>query len=125
MPLQYILANLLAATPDAVGVSLLDEEGETVEMASVDLAPWDLRMVGAYLGIYLRQARGLLPEEAEDGEGQLHHLDIERREMLLQAAALPDGYYLVLMQKRPAQAARARRVLHRAAAELRAEIFDR
>ena len=55
MPFQYILANLLAQNDGAIGALFLDESGETIDLACADLTPFQLRIVGAYVGIYLRQ----------------------------------------------------------------------
>lgn len=54
MPFQYILANLLAHNDGAVGVLFLDDTGETVDFACSDYSPYQMRVVGAYVGIYLR-----------------------------------------------------------------------
>lgn len=121
MPFQYILANLLAANEGAAGVLFLDDAGETVDLACADFAtPYDLRVMGAYLGIYLRQIEGV----AEAGQlGATRLIHIERGGLHIYAVPLPDGYHVALIQRRPGLVARARRTLHRAAHELRHEFF--
>jgi hypothetical protein len=52
---QFVLANLLANNQDCLGVLFLDGSGETVDMACAGLSPYEMRVLGAYLGIYLRQ----------------------------------------------------------------------
>ncbi len=122
MPLQYVLANLLAESPDAVSVLLLDGEGETVEMACSEYRPFDMKLAGAYLGIYLRRIGGMI-DGTELGTPLLVH--VERDRLHFHVAALPDGYFLALVQRRPALVAESRRRLEHAAQELRREVFDR
>lgn len=120
MPFQYVLANLLADHPDSTGVLFLDDSGETVDFACADDSPYEMQLLGAYLGIYLRQFRGLV-ESAE--LGAIRWLHIERQRRHLQVAALPDGYYLVLVQRQPARVGQAREGLQRAAMQLTTEVF--
>ena len=42
MPFQYVLANLLADHPDAVGVLFLDDAGETVDFACAEESPYEM-----------------------------------------------------------------------------------
>ncbi len=121
MPVQYILANLLANTEDALGAILLDDTGETVDLAGAEVAPLDLRIVGAYLGIYLRQMSAIL---ADSSLGRPRLVHIEREAMHVHLTTLPDGYYLALLQRSPSLVGSARAGLARAAAELRREIFE-
>ena len=120
MPFQFILANLLSADDRTVGVLFLDETGETVDFACADFTPYQMQVVGAYLGIYLRKMSEVLTA-AELGRPELIH--IQKEELHLHAASLPDGYYLVLVQRPPAQVGRARRALRRAAHQLSEELF--
>lgn len=120
MPFQYILANLLADTEGAVGVLFFDETGETVDLASSELAPYDLRVLGAYLGITLRQLRRAL-DDTGAGDPQLLH--VERSGLHVHAVALPDGYTLAVVQRPPALTARLRMGLIAAAEELERQVF--
>lgn len=120
MPFQYVLANLLADQPDAVGVLFLDDTGETVDFACAEDSPYEMQILGAYLGIYLRQV-GKIVSSAD--LGTVRWLHIERRRRHLHVAVLPDGYYLVLVQRQPARIATAREGLRRAAIELTREVF--
>jgi hypothetical protein len=120
MPFQYVLANLLADEPDAVGVLFLDDTGETVDFACAEESPYDMQLLGAYLGIYLRQV-GKIVETANFGE--IHWFHIERRHRHMHVTVLPDGYYLVLVQRQPARIATARESLRRAAVQLTREVF--
>lgn len=121
MPIQYILANLLAANEGATGVLFLDDTGETVDLScSAATTPYDLKVMGAYLGIYLRQIEAV-SERTRLGEMRLIH--IERGELHVFAIPLPEGYHVALVQSRPALVARARQTLAVAAHELRREFF--
>ncbi len=120
MPHQYILGNLLANNSGAVGVLFLDDSGETIDVACSDFSPYQMKIVGAYVGIYLRQAQHFL---ADMGRGDVHWFHIEKENLHLYARPLPDGYYLVLVQRAPGLTARARRTLDQAAGQLRQELF--
>jgi hypothetical protein len=119
MPYQYILANLLAEAR-AGGVLFLDELGETVDVACSDLSPYEMRVLGAYLGIYLRSFESLLGG-AELGSPRLVH--IEKDKLTIFATPLPDEYFLVLVQEKPALTGRTRRALEKAAGELTRALF--
>ena len=120
MPYQYILANLLARNPGAVGVLFVDDSGETVDLACADFTPFQLRIVGAYVGIYLRQMQAFL---AEGGHGEARWLHIHKDRLHIYVAPLPDGYFLVLVQRSPALSAAARRSLGDACEQLTRELF--
>jgi len=117
---QYVLANLLANNNDALGALFLDDNGETVDLACSGYSPYQMRVVGAYLGIYLRQIEKLLTGN-DLGASQLVH--IEKRDVHIYAMPLPDGYYLVLVQRRPALVGRARITMADAADQLTRELF--
>ncbi|HLF55381.1 MAG TPA: hypothetical protein VI942_00910 [Thermoanaerobaculia bacterium] len=120
MPFQYILADLLARNDGAVGVLFLDASGETVDLACADFNPYQMRVVGAYVGIYLRKTQEFLGETANGGARWLH---IEKDALHIYVMPLPDGYYVVLVQRAPALVARARQTLAEACALLDRELF--
>jgi predicted regulator of Ras-like GTPase activity (Roadblock/LC7/MglB family) len=99
MPYQYILANLLARNEGAVGVLFVDDSGETVDLACADFSPFQMRVVAAYVGIYLRQVQEFFGE-MENGAPNWFH--IEKDSLHIYVAPLPDGYFLVLVQRAPA-----------------------
>ena len=119
MPFQYILANLLAKS-HAVGVLFLANTGETVDVSCSDFTPYEMRVLGAYLGIYLRQMATSL-EEWRMGEPTLVHIEKER--LHIYAQPLPEGYYLVLVQRRPAMVGKTRLLMRAAADQLVATLF--
>lgn len=119
MPFQYILANLLARNEDAVGVLFLDEAGETIDLACSDFTPYEMRIVGAYLGIYLRQL-GRFLAGVDLGSPRVVH--IEKDAIHLHALPLPEGYFLVLVQRHPGLVGRARCSLFEAGEEMKREL---
>ncbi len=121
MPFQYILTRLLADNENAVGALFVDDTGETVDHAATDLTPNDLKVLGAYVGIYLRQVGQYLPEE-DFGEPRFVHIESEA--MHLFALPLPEGYYLVLAQRTPALVGRSRYLLEAAGSQLVEELFE-
>jgi predicted regulator of Ras-like GTPase activity (Roadblock/LC7/MglB family) len=118
---QYVLANLLANNDQVLGALFLDASGETVDFTCSDFSPYEMRILGAYLGIYLRQFERILSTN-QLGETTLVH--IERDSLHIYAMPLPDGYYLAFVQRRPALVGRARRTLEDAVGQLRRELFD-
>ena len=122
MPFEYVLANLLAKNEDAVGVLFLDDTGETVDFACSDFSPYQMRVVGAYVGIYLRQTERFLQGSNFGAPKFLH---VEKDNLHYYTMPLEDGYYLVMVQRRPALTAKARRSMEQTCAELHGELFAR
>lgn len=121
MPFHYILANLLATNEEAVGVLFLDGSGETVDLACADFTPYQMKVVGAYMGISLKQMQRFL-SSTDWGEPEILH--IEREGLHFYGVTLPEDYYLVLVQHRPALVAWARHSLLDAAGQLRRTLFN-
>ena len=120
MAFQYILANLLALTDSAVGALFLDPTGEMIDFAITDFSPYQVRILGAYLGIHLRQLDRMLVANRL-GEAQL--LEIEQEGLNILAVPLPDGYAMALLQRSSGALAVARKQLLRAAEEMAAEVL--
>lgn len=120
MPFEYILADLVAKNDGALGALCLDSDGETVEMACRDGTPYQVRVAGAYVSIYLRQVAEAL---AVSGQGSPTSFHIEREDLHIFASALPEGYSLVLLQRAPALVWRSRRTLEAARRALARELF--
>ena len=117
---EYILTDLLARNEGAVGTLFLDETGETVDLACSEFGPYQMKVLGAYIGIYLRQLHEFL---ALSGHGDPTWLHVEKEDLHLYAAPLPDGYYVVLVQRAPALTGRARRLLEQTRDQLGRELF--
>lgn len=120
MAFHYILGNLLANNDRAVGVLFLDSTGETVDYACSAFTPYQIRVMGAYLGITLRQLDRFLSGNAMGSPWLVH---IERQAAHIYAISLPDGYCLALVQHQPGLVAQARQSLVDAADQLRRELF--
>lgn len=120
MPFQYILANVLAQNDDAVGVLFLDDSGETVDVACASMSPDDMKLLGAYVGIYLRQVERFL---AAEEHGAVRWLQIDDRDLNVYTVPLTEGYHLVLAQRSPSLTAVARRTLEEAREALVRELF--
>lgn len=120
MPYHYILANLLATNDGAAGVLFLDDTGETIDLACANGQPEELRVLGAYLGIYLRTIERVA---ADGGLGEPRMIHLERGGLHVFTVPLPDGYHVALVQRQPALVGRARRSLEAAADQLEAELF--
>jgi hypothetical protein len=92
---RLILHELLATTSGALAVMFLDFEGETVDLVcDHDLSDHDLRIVGAYQGIFLGQLRELC---AKARIGRPLKFKLEFQSMTFLSRDLKDGYYLVLL----------------------------
>ncbi len=97
MSFRDILNEVLLTTGGAIGAVFLDSEGESVEVLSarpLDTGDHELRVIGAYAGIFLSQLRRI---------AETTGLDTVRRYKLDFAATgifccdLRDGYYLVVL----------------------------
>jgi hypothetical protein len=121
MVFQYVLANLLAHNDHALGALFLDGTGETVDLAcGTDFSPYEIKVIGAYLGIYLRQLERLL---ANNDLGEARMIHIEKKALHIYVVPLPEGYHLALVQGHPAMVAHAKETMALAVEQLRQELF--
>lgn len=121
MVFQHVLANLLAHNDHALGALFLDGSGETVDLAcGPGFSHYEMRVIGAYLGIYLRQLEKVL---ANNDLGEPRMIHIEKKALHIYVVPLPEGYHLALVQSHPAMVARARETLNTAVEQLRGELF--
>lgn len=94
MSFRDILADLLQSTRGAIGAAFLDSEGESVEVASArpfDTDDHELRVIGAYSGIFLSQLRRIA-EATESGSSRRFKIDFAASTIF--CCDLGDGYYL-------------------------------
>ena len=92
---RQILDELIVTTRGALAALFLDWEGETVALAcDHDLSDHELRILGAYQGIFLGQLRELC-SQADAGNPQ--RFKIEFRETSVLSFDVKDGYYIVLL----------------------------
>ena len=119
MPFNILLTNLLVDIPEAIGVIFLDEEGETVDFVTRHGEPFDLKVEGAYQGLFTRQLDSTF---STAGIGSLECFVVEGTELATLTNILPDGYYVVLVVRKPVARARAQHHLHQTAKMLAREL---
>jgi predicted regulator of Ras-like GTPase activity (Roadblock/LC7/MglB family) len=94
---REILIDVLQSTGGAIGAIFLDSEGESVEVVSArpfDTDDHDLRVIGAYAGIFLSQLRRIT-ESIDAGAVARYKIDFAASKIF--CWDLRDGYYLVLV----------------------------
>lgn len=97
MLFRQILLELLQSTDGSLGALFLDWEGECVEVVTerpFDADDHDLRVIGAYQGIFRTQLRKLC-ESIDGGDPLRLKMDFAATKVL--TCDLKDGYYLVLV----------------------------
>lgn len=97
MLFRQILLELLQSTDGSLGALFLDWEGECVEAITerpFDADDHDLRVIGAYQGIFRTQLHKLC-ESIDAGRPQRLKMEFEKTKVL--TCDLKDGYYLVLV----------------------------
>jgi len=119
VPFQYLLTNLVVDVPGAQGAIFVDPEGEAVDFVARRTTPYELKLEGAYHGIFLRRA-GQLARLV--GAGDLERVSIGGRKMQAMGTVLRGGYYLVLILEPGASFALAAAAMRRAAEGLNQEI---
>jgi len=90
-----ILAEALQTTGGAIGAAFLDSEGESVEVVSArpfDADDHELRVIGAYAGIFLSQLR-----RVAESSGVVQRYKIDFAASRIFCSDLKDGYYLVMV----------------------------
>lgn len=108
MPFRQILDDLVHGHDEMLGALFIDESGEIVHEVDAAGGRLDLRLVGAWVGIYLRQ----LDRIAESGGlGALQVFQSGNGNHWLSACPLEDGYSLVVLQQSPSLAAESKRAL--------------
>ena len=95
MAFRDILAGFLQSTRGAIGAAFLDSEGESVEVASArpfETDDHELRIIGAYTGIFLSHLRRIA-EATDSGSSRRFKVDFAASTIF--CCDLGDGYYLV------------------------------
>lgn len=117
---RLILNEMLVTTAGALAALFLDYEGETVELVcDRDLNDHDLRILGAYQGIFLTRLRAMC---SQTGAGEPQRFKIEFAENSVLSFDVKDGYYLVLLVDGTANEGLAWRKLERCRERLLAEM---
>lgn len=92
---RLILDELLVKTHGALAALFLDFQGETVELVcDRDLSDHDLRILGAYQGIFLERLREMC---SQVGAGEPRRFKLEFKEVAVLSYDVKDGYYVVLL----------------------------
>ena len=92
---RLILDQLLMMTHGALAALFLDWEGETVELVcDRDLSDHELRILGAYQGIFLTQIDAIARPTAL---GRVDRLKIEWDESTILHLLVDDEYYVILV----------------------------
>jgi hypothetical protein len=92
---RLILDELLVTTHGALAAIFLDYEGETVELVcDRDLSDHNLRILGAYQGIFLDRLRDLC---ANVSAGEPRRFKLQFETMTVLSYDVKDGYYVVLL----------------------------
>jgi len=95
MSFRNILDELLVTTHGALAVLFLDWEGETVELVcDRDLSDHQLRILGAYQGIFLTRLRTMCTHV---GAGDPQRFKLEFNSMAVLSLDIKDGYFIVLL----------------------------
>ena len=119
MPFNYLLTNLVADVPGAVGAVFLDGEGEAVEWVTRHEEPFDFKVEGAYHSVFVRRLGRPLQDE---GFGALQAFELVGERLVSLTRVLADGYHLVLVLGRNGPRSRARWELERTAAVFAREL---
>ena len=122
MLFRRILLDLLQTTHGSLGAIFLDSEGETVEVTTerpLDADDHDLRVIGAYQGIFLSNLKRLCETLRA---GAPHRFKVEFEKMNVLSCDLKDGYYLVLVVDESANEGIAWRQLERCRARIVEEL---
>lgn len=144
MSLEAEVQSLCVHIPEAIGAILCDFEGERVVSAlgsaplppiaaaqaldhvprnlslSVPPAEFLLRLCGAELCGLMERFQQI---STDHQLGDPYGLELSYRGVRLCAAALPEGYFLLVVMRSPAQIVRARRILKGVCAAVREDVF--
>ena len=121
MPFRAILDELVATSDDLLGAAFLDESGEIVHEVQSGAGRQDLRLIGAWVGIYLRQVQRV----STSGElGEVEILQSRNDRHSLFACPLIDGYSLIVLQRSPGLSAGSRRALLDAGQRLNDDVLS-
>lgn len=115
----HTILSRLVEEDGAAGAIFVDDSGETVDLATPESAE-QMRLLGAYAGIYLRQAQRFCSAE---GMSDVRSVEIGCKGLQLQAMLLREGYSLIVAHRRPTITAVSRRRMRMAAHDIEQEAF--
>jgi hypothetical protein len=117
-----ILLDVLKATQGSIGAIFLDSEGESVEVVTVrpfDIGDHDMRVIGAYAGIFFSQLRRIA---VATDSGAVRQFRFDFAASRIFCCDLNGDYYLVLVVDAGAVEGVAWQSLERCRVALRGEI---
>jgi hypothetical protein len=114
-----VLRELVLNTDGAIAAIFLDQEGEAVQVIGEDFLRDELKVIGAYQGIFVAEARKIC---SEMNHGRLQRLKVDWRGSTMLNRLLPDGYYLVIVLCSGSSEAMAWEELERCSEKLRREL---
>ncbi len=94
VPFNRILNEMLTSTEGAIAAVFLDYEGETVAVLTNGLSADDVKVIGAYQGIFFTRLRNLC-ERVDAGTIDRFKFDFPGAKIL--SIDLKDGYYVTLV----------------------------
>jgi predicted regulator of Ras-like GTPase activity (Roadblock/LC7/MglB family) len=97
MTFRNILSTLVENVDGALGAMFLDDQGESVEVVTRSIDPYEMQVIGAYQGIFLDHVRRIC---SAFEHGRLEQFKIDWRNSTMFNVDLADGYYLVLVCRR-------------------------
>lgn len=118
MPFKKILNDVVDGVDGALAALFVDHQGEAVEVVG-DLPPWDLKVIGAYQGIFLGQMVAICGSLAH---GSPQRLKVEWADSTILNWAIDDEYYLVLVLRRGSNEGLAWRALARGRQRIQQEM---
>lgn len=119
MTFADVLRELVLNTDGAIAAIFLDREGETVQVIGEDFLRDELKVIGAYQGIFVAEAKKIC---SEMNHGNLQRLKVDWRGTTMLNRLLPDGYYLVVVLCSGSNEALAWAEMERCSEKLRREI---
>jgi hypothetical protein len=119
MTFADILRDLVISTEGAIAAIFMDREGEAVQIIGEDFLRDELKVIGAYHGIFLSDVQRICKTL---GLGGVESFKIDWEGSTMLNRILPDGYYLVMVLCTGSNEARAWQELERCGERLRSEI---
>ena len=104
MPFQYVLANVLSDIPTSEAVAFLDSEGETVALITREEHHDEVKIFGAYQGIFLEHLKRILHEEVS-----FFYYRTEKNGSY--TIRVGDDYFMVVITRDPQPIEHVRRIM--------------
>lgn len=118
MPFRTILNDVVDSVDGALAALFVDHQGEAVEVVG-DLPPWDLKVIGAYQGIFLGQMVAIC---GSLDHGTPRRLKVEWEDSTILNWAIDREYYLVLVLRKGTNEGLAWRALTRGVERIQQEM---